>query len=191
MNSLTASLLALGMCSSAFAQSDDTSETKPVRKHRCSSPEEIAQEQEKAKPWQKKLAEAESLKVYEGLPSDIFETEAFKKEVTREDLLKVDDYHFYSPAVDASNLEDLKKVLSSPDLITKRAPAKCGFHPDYAFEWKTDGKVHHMFLCFGCCNVLFKEGDTYLMLDFAKSDELKKVLAVYDLKRPKRLKAEE
>jgi hypothetical protein len=137
------------------------------------------------------FAAAEGIVIYEGLPHPYEEEELLKVESKRKDIVKLppSDEAFYTPAVEAVNAEALLKLLSGPDGIHVNEPKKCGFHSDYCIQFKHLDATYRAFVCFGCGELFVMQGDSGVMFGF-NDDELKKLLAVYEKKRPKRVKVE-
>jgi len=166
-------------------------EEKPKHHHGCSAsdPEKLAT----VEAYKKIFAAAEAITIYEGLPHQYEEEELLKKELKRKDYIKLVnggvDYPFYTPAVKATNADELRMVLSGPDCLSVYIPMKCGFHPDYCLKWKHDKITYHALVCFGCGQIVVMHDKIYQSFYF-NDEKLKKLLAVYDLKRPKPEKAE-
>ena len=99
------------------------------------------------------------------------------------------DEAFYIPAVEAVNAGTILKLLSGSDGIRINQPKKCGFHADYCIQFKHQEATYRVFVCFGCGELLVMKGDSGVTF-FFNDVELKKLLTVYDKKRPKKVKVE-
>lgn len=127
--------------------------------------------------------------VFEGLPHPMFESELLKIEKKRKDATMVASYPFYTPKVQVEEVaaSKLKAIISdSSNYIQFSGEKRCGgFHPDYAVEW-SDGDIRYSALfCYGCGEVLVVDGKNTYRYDFKISDDLKKIFASFNAKRPK------
>jgi hypothetical protein len=136
------------------------------------------------------FAAAEEILIYEGLPHPYEEEELLKVELKRKEIVKLPplDEAFYTPAIEAVNAEALIKLLSGADGIREKEPEKCGFHSDYCIQFKHQDATYRAFVCFGCGELLVLQGDSPGPAFGFNVDELKKLLAVYEKKRPKKVK---
>jgi hypothetical protein len=133
------------------------------------------------------FAAATEVIIYEGLPHPDEERELLESELKRNDILSLPplDGAFYTPAIKVVDSVDLLNYLSGPDGIRVYSPNKCGFHSDYCIEFKHKNLTYRAFVCFGCRELLVMQGESGVT--FAINDEeLKKLLSIYDKKRPKR-----
>jgi hypothetical protein len=148
-------------------------------------------EQAEVEAYRRIFAAAEEIVIYEGLPHPYEEEELLRVESKRKDIVKLahSDEAFYTPAVEAVNAEALLKLLSGPDGIRVNQPKKCGFHSDYCIQFKHQDTTYRAFVCFGCGELMVMQGDSGATFAF-NDEELKKLLAVYEKKRPKKVKAE-
>lgn len=150
-----------------------------------------ADDKSRVEDYKRIFAAAEGIVIYEGLPHPYEEEELLKVESKRKDTVKLPPLGeaFYTPAVEAVNAEALLKLLSGPDGIRVNQPKKCGFHSDYCIQFKHQDATYRAFVCFGCGELMVRQGDSGATFDF-NDDELKKLLAVYEKKRPKKVKVE-
>lgn len=136
------------------------------------------------------LATTKALSVYEGLPHQLWDEELLAKEIKRNDITKIGDFPFYTPNTLASNADDLKLILSSPDSIwIYGGPKGCGgYHPDYCLSWESGGQTYYALICFGCHEIVFYDGKEPLIYDLETTSftRLKVLLSIYDKKRPRR-----
>ncbi len=110
---------------------------------------------------------ADRLTVYEGLPHPMYEEETFQDELKTKQTIQLSGFPFYR---DPLNLKD-EDIRTLRGLLGDRSTyksysgeKKCGgFHPDYAVEWSSDGKVYHCLICFGCTEARFDgpKGQTF------------------------------
>jgi len=155
-----------------------------------SAKDHIPATEDESKEIRLAIIDSARINVYEGLPHQMFEPELLAKESKRKDTKKIDSFRFYTPAVAATNPEDLKRILSSPNTIQIFGGEKLcgGFHPDYAVEWfNTDGARFFAQICFGCHEIIYSDGRREFRYDFEDEplEELKVELAPYAKKRPK------
>lgn len=141
------------------------------------------------------LAGASLIRVYEGLPHQSFERDLLAKESQRKDTKVIGSFRFYTPAVEAKNLVGLRTLLSSSEAIQVfRGEKRCGgFHPDYAIEWLDGaGNRYDAQICFGCHEVIYRDGKNEYRYDLKRGslEKLKKELAGYAKKRPKKIKSD-
>lgn len=179
--SITASLLLLAGISLA--------EEKPRQSHDHANdnPEEKA----KVEEYKHIFGAAKEIIIYEGLPHPEEEEELLKVESKRNDTVRIPplDEAFYTPAVEAVNADAIIKLLSGSDGIRINHPKKCGFHSDYCIQFKHQEATYRAFVCFGCGELLVMKGESGVTFSF-NDVELKKLLTVYDKKRPKKVKVE-
>jgi hypothetical protein len=138
------------------------------------------------------VSAAKSLVVFEGLPHPMFEKKVFAAEIKRKDTKKILHYSFYTPSVDVKSADDLRKLLSSSaSLEVYGGPKGCGgYHPDYCISWQDGETTCYALICFGCHEIVFYDGETFLNYDLAQDayNRYKELLAVHESKRPKRPK---
>ncbi len=138
------------------------------------------------------LAEAKSIVVFEGLPHQTWDKELLAVESKRKDTQKIWEYQFYIPGVAATNSDDLRQVLTSPDSISVCEGVKLcgGYHPDYCISWQIGENTYNALVCFGCHEIVFYDGKQSLLYDLNQKayEQLKKLLARYEAKRPKKAK---
>lgn len=133
-------------------------------------------------------ASAKTLAVFEGLPHQTWDQKLLASEIKRKDTKKIWNYPFYTPSIDASNADDLRKVLSSPDSIrVYGGPKMCGgYHPDYCISWQAGEITYYALVCFGCNEIVFYDGKSSLIYDLSGEayKRYKKLLSIYASKRP-------
>lgn len=138
------------------------------------------------------LAAAKTLSVFEGLPHQRWDRDLLAQEIKREDTTKIWKYPFYTPSVLATNANELKRLLSSPDAIeVYGGPKLCGgYHPDYCLSWEEEKKTYNALICFGCHEVVFFDGKTSIIYDLHDDAQkrLKELLSIYAKKRPHKAK---
>ena len=157
-----------------------------VHKGAKGNPEKIAQ----VESYRQIFNAAEQIIIYEGLPHPDEEEELMKLEAKRNDTVVLPlDQVFYTPAVKADNPDAILKLLSGDDGISVNEPKKCGFHSDYCIQFIHKNATYRAFVCFGCNELFVMQGDSGVMFAF-NEEKLKKLLAVYDKKRPKKIKDE-
>ncbi|MEQ1934095.1 MAG: hypothetical protein ABL962_09475 [Fimbriimonadaceae bacterium] len=138
------------------------------------------------------LAATKALSVFEGLPHQTWDRDLLAQEIKREDKTKIWKYPFYTPSVLATNADELKQLLSSPDAIeVYGGPKLCGgYHPDYCLSWEAEDKTYNALICFGCHEVVFFDGKATLIYDLHGDahKRLKELLSIYAKKRPRQPK---
>jgi hypothetical protein len=139
------------------------------------------------------IAQAETVTVYEGLPHQSFDQDAYAIEVKRADLVWLEEFPFYAKPLEIPEAE--KKTLTA---IAGRATAHVpfggyklcgGYHPDYAVVWTgRDGKKSGSLICFGCheWKNFTPAGRLYEDLEKTAYDELRAILLKYAEQRPQR-----
>lgn len=134
------------------------------------------------------LVAANKLVVYEGLPHPMGELFLLDQEKERKDITKIAGSFFYSPAVEAKDPANLKKLLGDArGIYPFHSPKLCGeFHPDYAIEWASVGRVYQVLICYTCREMLYLEGNRKIVydLDMGACSAIRTVLAPHALKRP-------
>ena len=101
------------------------------------------------------IAQAKTVTVYEGLPHQAFERDAYAIEVKRPDLVWFEGFPFYAKPLNVPEAEkkSLTAIVSRPTAhVPFRGYKACGgYHPDYAVVWTDrDGKKSGSLICFGC-----------------------------------------
>jgi hypothetical protein len=105
------------------------------------------------------VRQADRLTVYEGLPHPMYEEEAFHEELKKKQTVQLSGFPFYREPLDLKD-EDVETLRGLPGNRSTYKPymgeKTCGgFHPDYAVEWSTEGKVYRCLICFGCSEARF------------------------------------
>jgi len=113
------------------------------------------------------LLQADRLTVFEGLPHPMYEEEMFQGELKTKQTIQLSGFPFYREPLDLND-EDIRTLRG---LLGERSTyksysgeKKCGgFHPDYAVEWSSEGRVYRCFICFGCSEARFDgpQGETF------------------------------
>ena len=136
------------------------------------------------------IAVAKEIRVYEGLPHQMFERDLMKKELERLDIIKIATFPFYTPFIVPKDDSSLKAVLSAPASLELFAGEKMcgGFHPDYCISWNKDAKAFNALICFGCHEIILETEGRRFRYDLSRKayTELKNILSSYGTKRPKK-----
>jgi len=137
------------------------------------------------------VAAAKSIVVFEGLPHH-WDRELLAVEIQRKDTQKIWEYPFYTPSVAAPNSDELRQQLSRSDsIVVYGGPKLCGgYHPDYCISWQAGEITYYALVCFGCHEIVFYNGKTPLIYDLDEKayERYKKLLAIYESKRPRKAK---
>ena len=145
---------------------------------------------EAASEFRAAIAKAPSIQLYEGLPHQLFEGDLFVQESSREDVIKIGGYPFYTPSLLLEDSSILRQLIGDPKNIETFSGEKLcgGFHPDYCVSWQLDGKVFQVLICFNCQEIIFHKTGRILRYDLKKETlkALKKDLSKYVSKRPKK-----
>ncbi len=140
------------------------------------------------------VSAAKSLVIYEGLPHQTWDRELLASEIKRKDTTEIWDFPFYTPSVDATNGDDLRKLLSNPASLREyQGPKSCGgYHPDFCISWQAGKVKYYALICFGCHEIVLYDGKTSLIYDLetAAYKEFQQLLAQYGTKRPERIRNE-
>ena len=135
---------------------------------------------------------AKSIVVFEGLPHQMWDKELLATELKRKDTKEIWNYPFYTPSENARNADDLRKLLSSATSVAiYSGPKQCGgYHPDYCISWRAGEVSYYALICLGCHEIVFYDGKTSVIydLDEGASNRYDELLAVYEAKRPGRIK---
>ncbi len=140
--------------------------------------------------FRESLAKVAEIVVFEGLPHQFWQHKTLEEELKRQDIIKIWDFHFYTPAVKASNADELTRLLgASASIQVYGGPKNCGgYHPDYCVAWTVERVTYHALVCFGCHEVVFFDGKKSFKYDLAQGmqERFKEVLSIYAKKRPNR-----
>ncbi len=135
--------------------------------------------------------DAAKITVYEGLPHQLLESRAFRREAERSDVLWVHGVPFYSTPMEINPI-DLKLLtvlyLDKKSHEKSSAPKLCGgFHPDYYVVWKKREEWVGAMICLGCAEWISLNDEGYRYEDISEEahDRLKKILQKYVSQRPK------
>ena len=139
------------------------------------------------------IAQAKTVTVYEGLPHQAFEQDAYAIEVKRTDLVWFEGFPFYAKPLNVQDADkkSLTAIVSRPTAhVPFRGYKACGgYHPDYAVIWTDrDGKKSGSLICFGCheWKNFTPAGRLYEDLEKNAYDELRAILTKYVKQRPQR-----
>jgi hypothetical protein len=136
------------------------------------------------------VAAAKSIVVFEGLPHQMWDRDLLAVEIQRKDTQKIWEFPFYTPSIAATNADDLRQLLSSSNsIVVYGGPKGCGgYHPDYCISWQAEEITYYALVCFGCHEIVFYDGKKPLIYDLDEEayERYKKLLAIYEAKRPKR-----
>ena len=135
------------------------------------------------------LKKTDDLFVYEGLPHPLRENPTFEKEMKRDDVMQINDHWFYDAKTKATgnNRDQLMNLLFDESGFSSNVmPKDCGFHPDYAIMWESDGVENYLMICYTCGEAeLIREGKTKSYdLNFYKIDSFANLLAEFKANRP-------
>jgi hypothetical protein len=139
---------------------------------------------------------AQTVTVYEGLPHQMFENDAYLRELKRADVVRIETFPFYAEPLSVSPPEKselTETVLGDDAHIPYRGPKMCGgYHPDYVLIWEKAGHKSGAMVCFGCHEVIYftPQGRLIEELGDAAYGKLKAVLSRYRVNRPKSLHGE-
>ena len=126
--------------------------------------------------------------IYEGLPHQGFESELFKREKQRKDIIIIGGYPFYTPKNHESMIGEaaLKDIIAKTNNYTQCEGIKLcgGFHPDYAIEWANGDKNYYILFCYSCGEVLVVDDNKTYIYDFKFTEELKAIFNEFESKRP-------
>lgn len=135
------------------------------------------------------IKSSRGLTLYEGLPHQFYEPEAYEQEKNKP-TVQLEGFPFYREPLELTKADRqaLKDLIGDPgSLKAYSGEKKCGgFHPDYAVEW-TDGKTSRYYLiCFGCseAKVSTFAGTTVYDITPHVRERLKTLLSPYRKNRP-------
>ena len=104
--------------------------------------------------WNEALREVASLRIFRGLPHELFEKELFDAAIAQRDWVKIDGYHFHSqPIVPEEPIaRDITLIASKGTSFAKFSGEKrCGgFHPDWGLIWELEGRKASLLICLHC-----------------------------------------
>jgi hypothetical protein len=136
------------------------------------------------------LKQADRLVLYEGLPHQMYESQALEAEKKAKPTVTLHGFSFYRETLEVKAGDDqrLKTLMSDPGSFEAFSGEKrCGgFHPDYAVEWSAGGQVYQALLCFGCWEVKIygPKGEAIYDIRGDARDQLKALLEPYRKNRP-------
>ncbi len=136
------------------------------------------------------IRQARQLILYEGLPHQMYETDALNSEMKSKETVNIQGFPFYRETLDLEpeDAEKLQRVLGDKRALDAYSgEKKCGgFHPDYAVEWSHAGQIYRVLICFGCneAGVYGPKGDAFQDMTKATVRGLKDLLMPYRKNRP-------
>lgn len=131
---------------------------------------------------------AATVDLYEGLPHQLWEREAFERELATKKTVKLHEFQFYEHplAISADDVKLLRQISVAPESYREYVPEPCGgFHPDYALVWKEGEHTYDLLICFGCGDVQLHGPQQELMAKMA-SGKFGEILSKYRSQRPDR-----
>ena len=136
------------------------------------------------------IQHAQLTKVYEGLPHDVMEREAFESERKKKETTKVEGSYYYLSPISASPAltEQLRKLLTSrTSFVPFQGYKACGgFHPDWCLVWSEGSDTWAVLLCFGCGEMIVrKNGEREIYCDIWDRSVLESLLNPLHVNRPK------
>ncbi|HEX7181684.1 MAG TPA: hypothetical protein VF756_07565 [Thermoanaerobaculia bacterium] len=133
------------------------------------------------------IRSAATADLYEGLPHQLFEHDAFNNELATKKIVQLHGFLFYEHplAIGAEDVERLRQLSAAPESYRRYGgPKPCGgFHPDYALVWKDGERTYDLLVCFGCEEVQLHGLQQELMVEIA-SGEFSTILGKYRSQRP-------
>ena len=138
------------------------------------------------------LKETKKIRIYEGLPHQLWEKELLAKEKLRADITDFGDFPFYTPGISPKKetLEALRNLLISSSTVKPyTGPKRCGgFHPDFAAVWNDREHDYVALICFGCHEIKFLLPDKVLHFDINNKayNDLKMLLGNFKNKLPEK-----
>jgi hypothetical protein len=141
------------------------------------------------------LNKANHIFIYEGLPHQLFESDALKEEKKREDTTMLGGFPFYTPRIEVNGelIGILKKIVAeSQNYAEFTGEKRCGgFHPDYALSWTDGTKDYIILFCFGCVETVVVDVRKSYRYNFKRMAELKAQLGQFRSKRPAKEEGEQ
>jgi hypothetical protein len=133
----------------------------------------------------------DKIALYEGLPHQLMEKEAFTREMARKKTIEIGGHRFYASPVVISNVTaaKLKRLYTAKGSFSATWGIKyCGgFHPDWCIQWMQGRAVWTVHLCFGCGEMMTSHNGKSLEADFRSEkveEKFKAILAPYQKERP-------
>jgi hypothetical protein len=131
-----------------------------------------------------------AVKLYEGLPHQMFEANLLAQERQTKPIREIHGYPFYEVPLEPSK-QDVERLSALFGDSTNFKPfsgeKRCGgFHPDYAVEWQNGQDGYVALICFGCAEAkLFGPGVASRHDLTGRADEaLKELLKSHRKNRP-------
>jgi len=155
------------------------------------SPSSPSSWQDTVESLRKSLNNEAQLNLYEGLPHQFYEAEVLTSELRSKKTIELNGYPFYEEALPlkAEDQEKIVALIKSDQAFKPRnadATKTCGgYHPDYCLEWKHEGNVCRLQICFGCYEAKWfgPKAEVYCDIDEAYHP-LAKILKPYRKNRP-------
>ena len=136
--------------------------------------------------------QANEVRLYEGLPHQMFERDLLAAERRTKAVVELDGYPFYQEPLTLApqDAESLFARLGNPAAYRAwLGPKLCGgFHPDYAVEWHVGGSRYRALICLGCGEFKLSgpwPGWRYNMDAATTHEELRALFKSYQNRRPK------
>ena len=142
-------------------------------------------------PFLESIKKNQSIKLFEGLPHQMFEKDLLKKELSSKSVKKIGNYPFYENHLNMSKEDQvqlLKELKSPKAYLDFSGPKLCGgFHPDYATRFTTNNKHYDILICFGCHEIILTSHNHFSRHDIKESSFkiLQQLLSKYVKYRPK------
>jgi hypothetical protein len=136
------------------------------------------------------VARASSLRLYEGLPHQMWEKDQYDHELATKKSVQLHDYPFYERtlAVSQSDREELRRSTASAETyFTFSGEKPCGgYHPDYCLEWIDGENSYELLICLGCEEMKLFGPTQQLRVDIRRdaAKRLKTILSQYRDQRP-------
>ncbi|WP_254507062.1 hypothetical protein [Anatilimnocola floriformis] len=155
------------------------------------STDTAAQYEKKIQSLTTAISKMTAVKLLEGLPHQLYETESLEQELKDKKTVKIHGFPFYDGRIDVDNkvTKQLREVWSDPKHFARfDTPAACGgFHPDWCVEFTQNQTVYQVLICFGCheARLYGPISSAYVVLGDESYKELVAVLKPFQKQRPK------
>ena len=131
------------------------------------------------------------LTLYEGLPHGMYEEDLLKGELKSKQTIQLHDFAFYRESLEVKRDDATKlSALIGDNAAFKDVsglPKPCGgFHPDFAIEWSSGGRVYHCLICFGCdeAKLYGRHSERYCDIAADARKGIREILKSYRKNRP-------
>jgi hypothetical protein len=135
------------------------------------------------------ISSSGSLEIYEGLPHDVWERNAYESEKSSKDTVQIEGTYFYRKPVEVP--EEAKRQLKTlsvakSSFVPYGGPNACGgFHADWCLVWKNGDDVRSVHICFGCHEMMsFKNGTRQVYCDISDQSRFQALLNPLRAQRP-------